>query len=207
MSKALVIPTTREQLEAIDLREWPPAERWNVAEFGDALSELAWPINDDELRRWVEVEGKTQTEIAEQVERSPSAVANRCAKLGLQPKADGRGGRPKKQLSPPDNSNPDPPNDEWEVVDGEVVEGPPTAPGDDRQIDKTHDRLLTTLGAIGGLANGFPDFRKGQWYKAALGGMGTDELREWYDDTKRARKNLRELERDIESILERKVKE
>jgi hypothetical protein len=88
MSAALVVydPTQRE-LEALT-----PADRWVLEEtLEDAQSTLR-KFNDDELRRWVEVDGKTQREIAKMVGRSAGRISQRVKRLGLVPH-DARGGR------------------------------------------------------------------------------------------------------------------
>lgn len=74
---------------------WELAEEKAKAQFqldeavGELLPKLR-EINDAELRRWVEVEGKTQTEIAEMVGLSPQWVSDRCRKLGITPEGGER---------------------------------------------------------------------------------------------------------------------
>lgn len=79
MSKALAIPTARE-LEALS-----PSDRWDIEDaIGEAQTTLR-AFNDEELRRWVEVEGRTQTEIAGMVGRPQSTISHRCIRLGISP--------------------------------------------------------------------------------------------------------------------------
>lgn len=111
MSTELTVPTARE-LEALS-----PTDRWNLEEVLGAAQETLREFNDDELRRWVEVEGKTQREIAEMVGRSPGRIAQRASRLGLVPH-DNRGGS--RLLSP--KQNPPDDDDDAEVVEGEVSE-------------------------------------------------------------------------------------
>jgi hypothetical protein len=111
-SAAVTVPT-RAELESIT-----PADRWHLEDkLGEAQGALRG-FNDDELRRWVEVEGKTQTEIAKLVGRDQSTISYRCARLGIEvPKGKGTaGGRPKQVM---DVHNP---GDDEEVLDGEVVD-------------------------------------------------------------------------------------
>ena len=74
----LIVPTASE-LEALT-----PAERWAIEDKLDEAQDVLREFNDDELRRWVEVEGKTQTEIAKIVGRSQQRIQQRCAALSLQ---------------------------------------------------------------------------------------------------------------------------
>lgn len=103
---------TRQELEALG-----PGDRWTLEErLGDAQVILR-EFNDDELRRWVEVEGKTQTEIARLVGRNQSTVSRRCQALGVvfDKGAGTKGGRPVMQTH----------NHTEEVIDAEVVEDDP----------------------------------------------------------------------------------
>lgn len=110
MSMELTIPTSK------DLEGLSPAERWDVEEGATALAAAAREFNDEELRRWVEVEGKTQAEIAELVGRSQSQISRRCARLGL---VSGRTSSGQKRSMHVHTSDDDL---EAEVVEGEVVE-------------------------------------------------------------------------------------
>jgi hypothetical protein len=82
-------------------------------------------LNDDDLRRWVEVEGKTQTEIAALVGVTQSTVSKRCAAIGL--KSSSNRGRPRNISE--NNSNPEPPTNpaffEWvgEQIDAALDAG------------------------------------------------------------------------------------
>ncbi len=75
-------------------------------------------FNDEELRRWVEVEGKTQTEIAKIVGRTQARISQRCRALDITPSGKGR---PHEDISA---YNDVPDAVDAEVVDGEVVEEP-----------------------------------------------------------------------------------
>lgn len=130
MTKALAIPTTRE-LEALT-----PADRWNLEDAIDEAQGTLREFNDDELRRWVEDEGKTQTEIAETVGRSQSDIQRRCDKIGAKPKS--KRGRPRITQagnSAPEPSDPDDDIEDAEVVDGEVVEDRPGLPSGMERVD------------------------------------------------------------------------
>jgi hypothetical protein len=110
VSAALAIPTQRE-LEAVS-----PADRWAMEEKLGEAQEFLREFNDEELRRWVEDEYKTQTEIAKLVGRSTSQISRRCIRLGIT--ASSNRGRPR--ISPGGNSP---------VLDAEVVEDtPPVRP-------------------------------------------------------------------------------
>jgi N6-adenosine-specific RNA methylase IME4 len=112
MSAELVVPTPRE-LEALS-----PSDRWNIEDAIDEAQDTLRQFNDDELRRWVEVEGKTQVEIGEMVGRPQSTIASRCTRLDLTPKSNR--GRPRIN---------DTVYSEAEVVDAEIVEDDrPSAP-------------------------------------------------------------------------------
>lgn len=76
-SSALAVPT-RNELEALG-----PGDRWTLEERADEIKDLCRELNDEELRRWVEVDGKTQREIAQLVGRSQSRINERCQRLGL----------------------------------------------------------------------------------------------------------------------------
>lgn len=114
MSAALAIPATQE-LEALGCRD-----RWQLEAALAEVQPRLREINDAELRQWVEVDGKTQTEIAEIVGLAQQTISHRCWRLGIKPKADGRGGRPK-AVTNVGNSEIDA-ADEPEVVEGEVVD-------------------------------------------------------------------------------------
>lgn len=81
--------------------------------FSPSDQGLLREYNDDELRRWVEVEHKTQAEIAKLVGRSQGRVSRRCSALGIASGIHARGGRPR--VIPGNNS------DAAEVVEGEIV--------------------------------------------------------------------------------------
>jgi transposase len=85
----LAVPTRRE------LEAFTPADRWTLEDKLDDAQGILRKFNDDELRKWIEVEGKTQTEVAKIVGRSRSRIAQRATRLGLTPK---RGGRPRELL-------------------------------------------------------------------------------------------------------------
>lgn len=81
----VTVPTAR------DLEALTPADRWAMEEHLDEAQGILREFNDKELQRWVEVEGKTQREIAAMVGRSKRAIARRCERLGLH-SGDPRGG-------------------------------------------------------------------------------------------------------------------
>jgi hypothetical protein len=110
VSVDLAIPTARE-LETLS-----PSDRWNIEDaIGEAQDTLR-QSNDDELRRWVEVEGKSFAEVGRMVNRHRSTVAERASRLGVQ-SSDRRGGdRTSDFVGDPTKA------DEAEVVDGEIVE-------------------------------------------------------------------------------------
>jgi hypothetical protein len=110
-SSALAVPT-RQELEALG-----PGDRWTLEERLNQCQDVLRDFNDEELRRWVEVEGKTYTEIATLVGRSTSRISERCIRLGLSPKSNR--GRPR--ISGTGNSG----SADEEVVDAEVVEDDP----------------------------------------------------------------------------------
>lgn len=112
-TSALAIPSTQE-LEALG-----PADRWILEDRLDEAQGVLRDFNDAELRRWVEEEGKTQTEIARLVGRSQSRIGERCQRLGLI-SASNRG-RPRR-ITGAGNSEPD--LGEPEELDGEIVEEP-----------------------------------------------------------------------------------
>lgn len=87
MSAELTIPTARE-LESLS-----PSDRWDIEDAIDGAQQALREFNDEELRRWVEVEGKTQAEIGEMVGRPQSTIASRCTRLDLTPKSNR--GRPR----------------------------------------------------------------------------------------------------------------
>lgn len=97
MSTDLAIPT------ASDLEALTPAELWDIEDAANAISERAAEMLDEYLREWVEVEGKTQTEIGKLVGRSQNTISNRCTRLGITPKSNR--GRPRNIDT--DNSPPD----------------------------------------------------------------------------------------------------
>jgi hypothetical protein len=106
VSVELIVPPARE------LGALSPSDRWNLEDALDEARGTLREFNDDEIRRWVEVEGKTQTWIAEQVGQSQKTVSRRCERLSIQPVSNR--GRPRNSHST--NS------DEPEVIDAEVVE-------------------------------------------------------------------------------------
>ena len=105
MSTDLAIPTPRE-LEALS-----PSDRWDIEDAIDQAQGAVREFNDAELRRWVEDEGKTQTEVSKIVGRSTSQISRRCIRLGIE--SPSNRGRPR--ISPEGNSD-------EEVIDAEVVE-------------------------------------------------------------------------------------
>lgn len=121
VSVELVIPPSRE-LEALS-----PNDRWDLEDMLGGAQETLRAFNDDELRRWVEVEGKTQREIAELVDRSRQRIAQRASRLGLVPR-DNRGGQ---RLPSPRQNGGEAVTDDGssEEVDGEVVDDVPPDPG------------------------------------------------------------------------------
>lgn len=126
---------TRDDLQALgDADLWTFAER--ASEVGE-MGKVAWELTDERLRRWVEVEGKTYTEISKIVGRSTSRISQRAIGLGLTPKSNR--GRPR--ISTTGNSDPD-----EEVIDAEVVEDdelalPPPTESEEYTIRKVeHDR-------------------------------------------------------------------
>lgn len=106
---ALPAVQSRQDLEALS-----DADLWTFAERATEAGQIAWEVADERLRRWVEVEEKTQTEIAQLIGRGQKTVSERCERLGIKP-ASNRG-RPR--ISGATNSEPD----DAEVVDAEVVE-------------------------------------------------------------------------------------
>lgn len=100
----LAIPEPRE------LEAYSPAERWALEEQLDGARDALREYNDEELRRWVEEEGKTQVEIAALVGRSQARISQRCSKLGLV--SGSNRGRPR-------NISTD--NSDDEVLEGEVI--------------------------------------------------------------------------------------
>jgi hypothetical protein len=139
-SSALVSIPTRTELEALG-----PADLWMLEERAGEVQDAAREINDGRLRHWIEVEGKTQTEVAQMVGRSTTRISERCARLGIEPpKGKGTaGGRPRK-VSGTGNFAPD----DAEEVDAEIVEDvsgerPPSRP------------------AASGLAYAEPDLQQG----------------------------------------------
>lgn len=106
---ALVSVPTRSELEALG-----PGDRWTLEERLGDVQILLREFNDNELRQWVEVDGKTQGEVAKLVGRSQSRIQERCAALGLVSKSNR--GRPR--ITGTGNSD-------EEVIDAEVVEDDP----------------------------------------------------------------------------------
>lgn len=138
-TSALVSVPTRTELESLS-----PADLWTLEERASEVQEVCRELNDERLRRWVEVEGKTQRKIAAMVGRSPSNIARRASRLGLVAK-DNRGGN--RVLLTCEQNEPEPPDDA-EEVDAEIVEDvpgerPPARP------------------AAGGPAYADPDLRQG----------------------------------------------
>ena len=145
-TSALAVPSAQE-LEALG-----PADRWTLEERWSDGVELLRQFNDEELRRWVEVEGKTQIEIAKLVGRSQSRIQERCARLGLTPKSNR--GRPR--ITGTGNSDSD-----EEVIDAEVVEDedqipPLPAPSPDQvatireaEHDDGHEAGINTAELLG----------------------------------------------------------
>lgn len=117
MGTELVVPTTRE-LEVLS-----PADRWDLEDALDNAQDILRPFNDDELRRWVEVEGKSYAEVGRIVKRSRQRIAQRASRLGLQ-SPDPRGGE--RESDNPPLSNPEPPDSE--LVEGDVVAEPDPGP-------------------------------------------------------------------------------
>lgn len=97
-----------------DLEALSPADLWTLEERASEIQDACRELNDERLRHWVEVEGKTQAEIGKLVGRSQSQIQRRCARLGLE--ASSSRGRPR--ITPTGNSD----SDDAEVVDAEVVE-------------------------------------------------------------------------------------
>lgn len=109
-----------------ELRNLGPGDRWTLEErLGEAQGVLR-EFNDDELRRWVEVEGKTQTEIAELVGRDQSQVSRRCQALGIRPSSNR--GRPRIMQTHNSGAEQEA-TDEPEEVTGEVVSDEPEQVG------------------------------------------------------------------------------
>jgi hypothetical protein len=82
-----------------------------------------WPgalreFNDEELRRWVEVEKKTQAEIAKLVGRSQGRISQRCSALGIVSGRTSSGQR--RSISPntsaPSTASTDGPHTDFEEV-------------------------------------------------------------------------------------------
>lgn len=99
-----------------DLEGLSDADLWTFAERATEAGVIAWEVADERLRRWIEVEGRTQTEVAKLVGRSQTRVSERCASLGIQPTSNR--GRPR--ITGTVNSDPD----DGEEVDGVVVGDP-----------------------------------------------------------------------------------
>ncbi len=114
----LAIPTTRE------LQALAPADRWELEDRLDQCQDLLREFNDEELRRWVEDEGKTQVEIADLVGRQQPAISKRCQRLGIA--ASSKRGRPRNI-----------PGNKSEVLDPDPevfgTENPPVIEAEDRE--------------------------------------------------------------------------
>jgi hypothetical protein len=99
-----------------ELEALAPVDRWTLEDrLGEAQGILR-EFNDEELRRWVEVERKTQTEIAEIVGQSQSQIQRRCARLGLVSVSNR--GRPR--ITPTGNSDPGVEDRKEVPVEGDV---------------------------------------------------------------------------------------
>lgn len=185
MSQELVVPASQE-LEALS-----PAQRWSLEDaLADARTHLS-DFNDEELRRWVEVEGKTQTEIAELVGRSQQRIAQRCASLGIQP-ASNRG-RPRNTT--PSNSPDDVELVEGvEVVDGEIVEGddPPSPKGSDDDPERA--RLENIVWWV----SDCPDAVAAIPVEDVVRSASPDDLHEWTTGFAKGMAALRALKRRLE---------
>lgn len=105
---ALAVPT-RQELEQLG-----PGDRWTLEERLDEAGDILREFNDEELRTWVEVDLKTQAEIAKLVGRSQARISQRCSALGIT--SGSKRGRPR-------NISAD--NSDEEIIDAEVVEDDP----------------------------------------------------------------------------------
>jgi predicted XRE-type DNA-binding protein len=109
-----------------DLEALSPADLWTLEERASEIQDACRELNDERLRHWIEVEGKTQAEIAKLVGRSQQRISQRCDRLGIAP-ASKRG---RSRITTPSNSTPTPstdgPNTGFEeVIDAEVVDEEP----------------------------------------------------------------------------------
>lgn len=108
-SSALVSVPTQQELENLS-----PADLWTLEERATEVQEACREINDDRLRHWIEVEGKTQSEVARLIGRDQATVSRRCAACGI--KSLSNRGRPIMQTHNSVGA------DDAEEVDAELVE-------------------------------------------------------------------------------------
>lgn len=190
----LAIPT-RAELEALT-----PADLWKLEDFGTALAEAARPLIDEQLRQWVEVEGKTVREVAEIVGQGKSTVSRRCIRLGIS-SGDARGGdrtlsqagqnEPASPLpSPPAPDNTTEVEDEPEEVDGEIVHEP------SRRDQADLERMSVLVGTIGAI--GDREQRHRDMVTNALRCATKQSVELWLRDLKAGQRVLRIIIKQLE---------
>lgn len=180
----LYIPTPTE-LETLS-----PADRWSLEDqMGEAQGVLR-EFNDEELRQWVEVEGKTQTEIAKLVGRSQQRISQRCAALGIRA-ADPRG----KGFTSPSKTDDEEEvadTEDAEVLDGEIVDD------DEAPARRSEDPNRALLEQIIWWVSDCPDAVNGIPVERVVADTSPGELQEWRSGFAKGMAALRALKRRLE---------